>query len=314
MTEKLRYNSIMSARLYKILLILGMAACAAAVLLFWLAYRAPNRLVVDFLDAGQGDAILIKAPSGQNILIDGGPDKSAVKRLGENLPWWDKRIDLMILTHPHDDHVTGLIDVLKRYSVGKILYTGVTHTAPNYLTWLKLVRDSKTPMIIIDKTQTIKLGQGCELEILYPAKSFLGQTIEDLNQSSIIARLSYGQTKFLLTGDAGEEVETELLNRGADISADVLKVGHHGSQYSTGQEFLNKVRPKIAVIEAGKDNQFGHPNLRTIKKLERVGARIYRTDKDGTIEIISDGVSVIASPDAFGRGETIPQTINFYPN
>ena len=232
----------MRIRLYKILLILGIAACLAALPLWWLTYRAPKNLAVDFLDVGQGDAILIKAPSGQNILIDGGPDKTVIKRLGENLPWWDKRIDLMILTHPHDDHVTGLIDVLKRYSVGKILYTGVNHNAPNYLAWLKLTRDSKTPLIIIDKAQIIKLGQGSELEILYPDKSWLGQTMADLNQSSIVLMLTYGKTKFLLTGDAGEEVEAELISRGADLGADVLKVGHHGSQYSSGEEFLNKIK------------------------------------------------------------------------
>ena len=282
----------MPARFYKILLILGMVACLAAVVLFWLYYNQPKKLEVDFLDVGQGDAILIKAPGGQNILVDGGPDKTVLRRLGENLAWWDRQIDLIILTHAHDDHVTGLIDVLKRYRVKKIIYTGAIHNAPNYLSWLKTVRDKKTPLVIIDKEQVINLGAGAKIDILYPDESFLGKIIDDLNQSSVVFRLTYGQIRFFLTGDAGEPVEKKLLEQGADLSADVLKVGHHGSKYSSGEEFLEKVRPKIAVIEVGKNNDFGHPNLRIIKRLERLGAEIFRTDLNGTIKAVSDGVSI----------------------
>lgn len=282
----------MPVKLYKILLVLSMVACIAAIFLFWLYWRAPDNLEVDFLDVGQGDAILIKAPGGQNILIDGGPDKTVIKKLGENLAWWDKKIDLMILTHPHDDHVTGLIDVLKRYDVKKILYTGVTHNAPNYLSWLKLVRDKKIPMMIADKGQTINLGVQAKMEILYPIESLLNKTMGDLNDSSIIIKLINGQNKFLLAGDAGEAVEKKLLANGADLSADVLKVGHHGSQYSSNQEFLDKVRPVIAVIEVGKDNDFGHPNLRIIKRLERLRAEIFRTDLNGTVKMMSNGKEV----------------------
>src|SRR3989338_2179543 len=282
----------MPAKLYKILLILGIVASFAALLLFWVVYQVPNQLEIDFLDVGQGDAILIKTPAGQNILVDGGPDKTVIKRLSQNLPWWDKRIDLMVLTHPHDDHVTGLNDVLKRYQVKKVLYTGATHNAPNYLVWLRLVRDKKVPLTIIDKEQTIDLGQGVRLEILYPNQSLAGQTLADLNQSSIVARLAYGRNKFLLTGDAGEEAEKKLIDSGADLKADVLKVGHHGSEYSTTLGFLEKIKPALAVIEVGRDNQFRHPNLRIIKRLERGGARIYRTDENGTIHLISDGKKI----------------------
>lgn len=257
--------------------------------MFWFAYKVPKNLEVDFLDVGQGDAILIKTPGGQNVLIDGGPDKAVIKRLGENLAWWDKQIDLMVLTHAHDDHVTGLIDVLKRYDVKKILYTGAVHNAPNYLAWLKLARDKKAPLLIIDKEQTINLGAGAKMEILYPAESLLDKTLADLNDSSIIIKLIYGQNKFLLTGDASEKVEKILLTNGADLSADVLKVAHHGSQYSSSEEFLEKVKPAMAIIEVGKNNDFGHPSLRIIKRLERSGAEIFRTDEEGTIKIISNG-------------------------
>lgn len=284
----------MPAKLYKILLILGIAAFLVIIPLFWFAYKAPKNLEVDFLDVGQGDAILIKAPGGQNILIDGGPDKTVIKGLGENLAWWDKKIDLMILTHPHDDHATGLIDVLKRYEVKKILYAGAVHNAPNYLAWLKLARDEKAPLAIIDKEQAINLGAGAKMEILYPKASLLNKALADLNDSSIIIKLVYGQNKFLLTGDASEKVEKTLLADGADLSADILKVAHHGSQYSTSEEFLEKVKPTIAVIMAGKNNDFGHPSLRIIKRLERIGAEIFRTDLNGTIKVVSDGVKIKA--------------------
>ena len=136
------------------------------------------------------------------------------------------------------------------------------------------------------------MGENARLEILYPVESLLNKILYDLNDSSIVVKLIYGQNRFLLTGDAGLEIEKILLAGGVDLSADVLKVGHHGSQYSSSQEFLEKVKPQIAVIEVGKDNDFGHPNLRIIKRLERIGARIFRTDEAGTVRIGSDGVKV----------------------
>ena len=279
----------MSTKLYKILLILGIVAVLLAVPIFGLSYSPPKELEVDFLDVGQGDAILIKSPFGQNILIDGGPDSKVIEELGKSLPFWDKRIDLMVLTHPHDDHVTGLIEVIKRYNVKKILYTGVVHDSPNYLAWLAAIRERKIPLVIIDRPQKIVLGDDCYMEIIYPRKNFLAQETDNLNNSSIVARLVYGQTKFLLMGDAEIEVEKELLADGADLSAQVLKVGHHGSDTSSGEEFLKAVSPQIAAIQVGKDNDFGHPSLRILKRLERAGAEILRTDKNGTIKLVSDG-------------------------
>lgn len=282
----------MSAKLYKILLILGIAAVLLVVPIFGLSYNPPKELEVDFLDVGQGDAILIKSPFGQNILIDGGPDSSVIEELGKNLPFWDKRIDLMVLTHPHDDHVTGLIEVIKRYSVKKILYTGVVHDAPNYLAWLEEIRERKIPLIIIDRPQKIVLGDDCYLEIISPRKSLLGRETDNLNNSSIVAKLVYRQTKFLLAGDVEIEVEKELLAGGVDLTAQVLKTGHHGSDTSSSEGFLETVSPKIAIIEVGKDNDFGHPSLRILKRLERVGTKILRTDLDGTVKLVSDGEEI----------------------
>jgi len=279
----------MPTKLYKILFILGIAVVILAIPLFWLYWQPAKNLEVDFLDVGQGDAELIKTPGGQNILIDGGPDSSIIKQLGKNLAWWDKKIDLMILTHPHDDHVTGLIDVVKRYQVKQILYTGVVSNTPNYLTWLEQVRDKKIKIIIIDRPQTIALSGNCQLQVIYPLTSFLDKTAANLNNSSLVAKLIYGQEKFLFLGDMEQVVEQELLTNRADVGADVLKVAHHGSDSSSDEDFLSAVKPQIAVIEVGKNNDFGHPSLRVIKRLERAGAKILRTDQDGTIGILSDG-------------------------
>ncbi len=281
---------------------------------FWLTYQAANDLEVVFLDIGQGDAILIKTPYGQNILIDGGPDNTVIKRLAENFSWWDKKIDLMILTHPHDDHVSGLIDVIKRYKVEKILYTGVVHSSPDYLAWLELIRDRKIPLTIIDRPQIIEFGENCELQIIYPHESLLGKEVSNLNNSSIVAKLVYGQTKFLLAGDIELEVEQELLNltphrrqgfggqaspspfKGEgnliDLSAQVFKANHHGSDTSNSTEFLQAVQPEIVVIQVGADNNFGHPSRRVIKRLERIGAQVFRNDLDGTVRVVSDGESI----------------------
>jgi competence protein ComEC len=279
-------------KLYRILLILGIVAVLVAIPAFWLTFQAANDLEVNFLDVGQGDSIFIKTPYGQSILIDGGPDNTVIKRLGENLSWWDKRIDLMILTHPHDDHIFGLIDVIKRYKVEKILYTGVVHTSPNYLIWLELVRDRHIPLTIIDRAQTIKLGEDCNLEIIYPRSNLGGQTAGNLNNSSIVAKLIYGESKFLFTGDAEVEIEKELIEADIDLRADVLKVSHHGSDTSSSKEFLEKVKPKFAVIQVGANNDFGHPSTRIIKRLERINAQILRTDLEGTVKLVSDGEEI----------------------
>jgi competence protein ComEC len=266
---------------------------------------------VDFLNVGQGDSALIKTPAGQKILVDGGPDGSVIKELGQVLPWWDKKIDLMILTHPHDDHVTGLTDVIKRYEVKKILYTGALHNSPNYLAWLETVRDKKIPVVIIDHPQKINLGEEpasgqvssssvpeskpCVLDIFFPRKSFLNKQFANLNLSSLVFKLTYGKNKFLFVGDAEVPVEQELLKAKVDLSADVLKVGHHGSDTASSEDFLKAVLPRIAVISVGVDNQFGHPSLRTIKKLERINAKIFRTDLDGTVMMVSDGAKIMVN-------------------
>lgn len=252
-----------------------------------------KKLEIDFLDVGQGDAELIKTPFNQNILIDGGPDNTILRRLGENLSWYDRTIDLMILTHPHEDHVAGLIEVLKRYKVKKILYTGVVYEAPVYQSWLELVKSKNIETVIIDRPQAIQLGEDCSLEIIWPSQPLAGLGAAELNDTSIVAKLRYKQNSFLFMGDLQIDKEQELIKNNIDLQANVLKVGHHGSDTASSEEFLEKVKPQIAIIEVGQKNDFGLPSLRVIKKLERIGATIHRTDQTGTVKMTSDGINIV---------------------
>lgn len=260
----------------------------------WLYELEHQNLEVITLDIGQGDAILIKTPFKQNVLIDGGPNKSIARALDRNLPFWRRKISLMILTHPDVDHVNGLVEVLERYQVDRVMGTGVAHTAPGYLMWLELIKNKKIPFDVARAPQTIKFGPDLKMEIIYPWDDYGGKDAEDNNITSIVAKLIYKNNSFLLTGDAPIESEQEMIGAGLDLKSDVLKVGHHGSKNSTSQVFVQMVQPKYAVISCGKDNLFGHPNLRVLKNLEKIGARILRTDEAGDAVLISDGKKVRA--------------------
>lgn len=248
-----------------------------------------SKLEVDFLDVGQGDAILIKTPYEQNILIDGGANSKVLSELGQNLAFYDKKLDLVVLTHPHADHVAGLVEVLRRYDVKKVLITGVLHTAPDYLAFLKEIADQQIPVEYADGLRDINLGQDLDLKIIYPFKDLKDQKFENLNITSIVTKLIYKNNTFLFTGDAEEVVENDLLTAKIDVSAQILKVGHHGSKYSSSPIFLETVKPQYGVISVGAKNDFGHPHLRTIDNLEKQGIDILRTDDLGTIRIVSDG-------------------------
>ncbi len=277
----------LSKKLFKII------GSLLVIIFFLIGYAVDSQidrqnLEVCFLDIGQGDSILIKTPYEQNILIDGGPNNSVLSQLGRNLAFFDKEIDLMILTHPHSDHVVGLVEVLRRYNVEKVLMTGVLHTSPDYLAFLEEIKERGIKTELVNSQRDIILGDDLILQILYPWQDLSGQKVENLNNSSIVAKLIYKNNSFLLTGDAEIEVEEELVQSQTDLSAQVLKVGHHGSKSSTSQEFLDKVKPQYVVIQSGADNNFGHPHLRTISRLEQNGIEILRNDQSGAIIFVSD--------------------------
>jgi competence protein ComEC len=266
------------------LLILAILASVAA------ATMPDDKLRVSFLDVGQGEAILIQKGS-QQVLVDGGPSPQALAlELGSKMPFWDRTIDLVVLTHPHADHLTGLVDTIQRYRVERVLYPESDYGSPLCQQWLELIGEKDIECTIARAGQEINLGDGVKIAVLNPPASLLTGTNSDVNNNSVVLSLYAGRVSFLLTGDIEQEAEFELIARGSNLSGTVLKVGHSGSKTSTTAEFLAEVSPGVAVISVG-ENSFGHPSGEVIDRLEeRLGAEnIYRTDEQGTIEFITDG-------------------------
>lgn len=242
-----------------------------------------EKLYVHFIDVGQADCILIEEPSGKNILIDGGnrADAELVKDYLHDHSI--KKIDLLIGTHPHEDHIGGLKDVIESFDIGTIYMPKVVHTSSTYENLLKTVKKYNYKITPPKAGSSFKFGD-TTLEILGPVSN----AYESLNNYSIVIRLSYGNTSFLFTGDAEELSEQEILDKGYNISSTVLKVAHHGSRYSTTEAFLQNVSPKYAVISSEVDNSYGHPHREVLELLNKHHADIYRTDEMGTIVLSSD--------------------------
>ena len=252
-------------------------------------HQSQDRLKVIFFDIGQGDTILIKTPQNKNILIDGGPDKKIIYKIDHYLPLNNRQIDLMISTHPDPDHLTGLVEVLSRLKVKKIITNGVKDNSPIYLLFEKLIKEKELTPLVIKKPLRIDLGGGLSLDFFWPREDLVNKVLGDNNQFSLVFKMVFKKTSFLFTGDADEKAEEEIISLEENLKVDVLKVAHHGSKYSSSLDFLRKVKPQYAVISSGKNNKFGHPNLRVLKNLETVGAKVFRTDELGDIIFETDG-------------------------
>ena len=264
-----------------------------AILVWSAALTMPDgRLHVSFLDVGQGDAIAIRLPNGQDILIDGGPDPQRITlELSKKLPFWDRTIDLVICTQPQADHVTGLVEVLHRYKVEHVLESELSYNSSIYQEWRRLVEDSEIERYIACAGQEIDLGNGIRLEILNPPASLWQGTSDDTDNNGVVVRLSWGGVSFLFTADIREDIELELIAQRANLRSTVLKVAHHGSRTSTSEQFLAAVDPEVAVVCVGKDNPFGHPSPEVLQRLATALGQenVYRTAEDGTVEFITDG-------------------------
>ena len=243
---------------------------------------APN-LAVYFFNVGQGDSIFIASKDGTQILIDGGPNSKVLAELAKVMPYYDNSIDIILLSHPHADHLSGLIDVLKRYKISKVIESGVAYSTPERDSFEEMVVQKNIERIDIDRPATIAFGD-MVLKILYPDVSFEDRTVKDVNETSLVILLEFEGRKVLFTGDAGKATEDRLLALDSLEDVDVLKVGHQGSKFSSSLNFLNKILPEYAVIEVGK-NSYGHPTRETLSRLANVGARIFRTDQNGTIRL-----------------------------
>jgi competence protein ComEC len=278
-----------------------------AILVWSAALTMPDgKLHVSFLDVGQGDAIAIRLPNGQDILIDGGPDpQKIILALSKELPFWDRTIDLVVCTQPQADHVTGLIEVLQRYKVKQVLEPGVSYNSSVYQEWLRAVEDKRIQHNIARAGQEIDLGKGIKMEVLNPPAKLFEGTTDDVDNNGVVLKLSWGEISFLFTADIREDIELELIGQRANLRSTVLKVAHHGSRTSTSEQFLAAVDPEVAVICVGKGNPFGHPSPEVLQRLiTRLGEEnVYRTDEDGTVEFITDGERLWLKPE---RSEACP--------
>jgi len=253
-----------------------------------------------FLDIGQGDAVLIDTGDDLQILIDGGDGRDILNKLGEHLPFYDRKIELVVMTHPDKDHLGGLVEVLKYYEVGQILETGIKCDKVICEEWDRLIKEKNIPVEYAEFGQRIRTGS-MELAILYPFESLEGKEAKNSNDASIVLRAVVGDSfrtrgnsgeidseqeswskkaEVLFTGDAGYPVERELLNKNVNVKAKILKVSHHGSKHATSNAFLQAVNPEKAIISVGK-NSYGHPAEELLNRLKNMSIEIFRTDEIG---------------------------------
>lgn len=253
--------------------------------------KLSGELRVSFLDVGQGDSIFIELPNEETMLIDAGnpADASSITKYIQDAGY--DEIDYVVATHPHGDHIGGMADIIKTFDIGSIYMPKAGNNTASFENLLDVI-DEKGYEISTAKAGVNVLNDGnLNIDIIAPVES----SYSDLNNYSAVIKLNYGSTSFLFMGDAEKLVENQIT---AEVNADVIKVGHHGSEYSSGESFIEAVSPKYAVISVGVGNQYGHPSNETLKTLNSVGSTIYRTDLDGTIAFTSDGsnISIGKSP------------------
>ncbi len=252
-----------------------------------------EKMEVVFFNVGQGDAIFIKTPQGHQILIDGGPDAAILEKLSQELSFWDRDLDMIILTHPDKYHLFGILETLKNYKVENIIWSGLAaENTAEFKEWQKFKEEE-----LKEGAKEIKVLAGQKIiagsaafSILSP---FSGQdkTKNEDNEDSLALRLDFKNNSFIFCGDIGFYEEQKMIESSENIFAQVLKVAHHGSKYSTSQNFLDKVSPKFAIIQVGK-NSYGHPAKEVLTRLEKSGINILRTDINGDIKVVADGENV----------------------
>lgn len=265
------------------------------VLIYYAVYfeSRDRTLTVAFLDVGQGDSIYIQAPNGNQIIFDGGPNSKILSELSKLMPFYDRSIDMLIITNPDKDHYAGFIDLLRRYSIGSVLESGTETSTETYEMLEASIKAYNIPDRLAQRGMRIILDDetGVYIDVFFPDRDVSGMKTND---GSIVARLVYGKTSVMLTGDSPQSIENYLTDVfGKNLKSDVLKVGHHGSRTSTGELFLGYVAPAFAVISDGKGNSYGHPHQETLDNLAKFDVKVFRTDELGTIVMKSDGEKVV---------------------
>ncbi len=266
--------------------------------------RPDGRVRITVLDVGQGDAILVDADHGARMLVDGGPDPDRLLvALDAHVPAWDRRIDLLVLTHPHEDHVAGMALLLERYRVSRVVEPGMRGPGPGYRAWVSELSAEGRSAGRLATGDRFTLDD-VRLDVLWPDRGTVPAEPTDsgtaINNVSIVLLGTFGRERFLLAGDVEEGIDPTLLSRGLP-RVDFLKVAHHGSRTSSTDAFLDAVRPRIAAVSAGAGNPYGHPAPATIERLRAHKAEVFRTDLDGTVAVTLDGNSAVAQAEG-GRG------------
>ena len=257
---------------------------------FYLSPQENKSLKIYFFDIGQGDSALIKTPNQQNILIDGGQDDSVLQPLSHALGIFNDTIDVVIITHPHEDHIGGLWAVINKYNVKQIIYTGALYDSPIYVNLLSLIAEKKIPLGVTRDNEIARLGDNCDLKIIHPNQSLHKKSDPNVNNTSIATMLDCEGARALFMGDIEADIESEILESEKNLRANILKIGHHGSDTSSSIKFLNAIMPDFAVISVGANNTFGHPSRLILRRLNDIDAKILRTDEIGNVIFeIKDG-------------------------
>jgi competence protein ComEC len=249
-------------------------------------------LTVSFLDVGQGDSVFIEAPNGNQLLIDGGRNDFVVSELSGALDFGDKIIDVVLSTHPDGDHIGGLPEIFDRFDILNYVDNGAKGDTGTYISLSDRVLSESSRYIKAERGLSIVLDKEKNIyfQVLAPDKNF---TFSDTNDMSVVGKLVYGESSFMLTGDASKAVENILVYSDPDLlDSDILKAGHHGSKTSSGLLFLEKVSPEISIISASQDNTYGHPHVSVLENIKKVNSEILETSKEGTITFQSDGVNI----------------------
>lgn len=243
-------------------------------------WRLANQEKVIFCDVGQGDGAMIVMGATQ-IIVDGGPDNSLVGCVGKYMPYFDRKVEYLIISHPDADHFVGAVEILGRYSVGRVIVNGDKSDSPE---WKEFEKFSDGKIIIASADDDLKIGQS-EIKFLSPEQD---KQYKDNNEKSLVFNFLFNNKSILFTGDLPETEEAKLVKQQADLAADILKVGHHGSKTSSSEDFLRAVHPFLATISAGAGNKYGHPNYIILKRLENLGIKYLRTDESGDIVVNFD--------------------------
>jgi Predicted hydrolase (metallo-beta-lactamase superfamily) len=246
-----------------------------------------NTMKVSYIDVGQGDSILVQV-NGKTLLIDAGPNDSTDKLMSYLNKQNIKKLDFIVATHPHEDHIGAMDTVIKKYNIGEFYAPKKMTTTKTFENMITALKSKNIKINTAAAGVSLDLGKNVKCEMIAPN----GKDYENLNNYSAVIKITYGNSKFLFMGDTEKLSEKEILNKNYDISCDVLKLGHHGSSSSSSKAFLDKTAPKIAIVSCGKNNDYGHPHKETLEEMKKRNVQVYRTDIDGSIVLISDGKKI----------------------